>query len=424
MSTKTTQVGFEEIPKEKRQSWLSLASIWTGSMICIPSLMVGGLLAGGFSLGTAILCMIVGYAIVCAYMCFVGMQACDTGLPTSTLAAGPLGTIGSRILISSLLAIACMGWFGVQTALTAQAFNAMFYSIAGIYVPVWAGGIFWGLLMLLTAIYGYTALKYLNYIVVPALTFVLVYSIWAAMTQYDGLNVLAAYVPAEPMTFVTGVSIVVGSFALGGVISGDYSRYAHNRKDVIKSSVLGVLPSALIVVTIGAILSIVVGEFDITSVLVALGLPVIGLATLITATWSTNVPNAYSGGIAVTTMFGAGESKFKLTTAIAGIIGTVLGAIGIIDQFIQFLSILTALIPPVAGVMIANYWIVGRGKKENFRVNDSIHLPGILAFALGAAVAYITGNVTFFLIGPINGIIVSMVAYVIFEKAFGKKQLA
>jgi cytosine permease len=421
MSNKAVGFGFEEIPKQKRQSWISLASIWTGSMISIPSLMIGGLLAGGFNMSGALISMIVGYGIICIYMCFVGMQACDTGLPTSTLAAGALGTTGSRFIISALLAITCMGWFGVQTGIAAIAFSTMFHSLTGILVPVWLAGIFWGLVMLATAIFGYNAIKYLNYITIPGLAIVLGYGVWAAMTQNDGMKVIAAYIPAQPMTFVMGVNLVVASFALGGVITGDFARYAHSRRDVIKSSVFGVLPAAVIVVAVGLMLSIVVGQFDITSVLVALGLPVIGLLMLIVATWSTNVVNAFSGGVAVTNLSGAGEKKFKLMTAIAGGIGTVLGAVGIINLFVVFLSILTAFIPPVAGVMIANYWICGKGKRENFRVIKGAHLPGILAFALGAAVAYTTGSIIPFFVAPVNGIVVSMTAYVLLDKYLPKK---
>ena len=421
MDNRTNGRGFEEIPKEKRQSWLSLASIWTGSMICIPSFMVGGFLAGGFSLTGALVCIIVGYGIICLYMSFVGMQACDTGLPTSTLAAGALGTKGSRFVISALLAITCMGWFGVQTGVAAVAFSTMFHSLTGILIPGWIAGIFWGVVMLATAIFGYNAIKYLNYVTIPGLAVVLGYGLWAAMTQSDGMSLVAGWSPPIQMSFVTGINIVVGSFALGGVIAGDYARYAHNRSAVVKSSVIGVLPAAAIVVVIGLVLSIVVGEFDITAVLVALGLPAIGLAMLVVATWSTNVVNAYSGGVAVTNLFGFGSKKFKLMTAIAGGLGTVLGAVGIINYFVVFLSILTAFIPPAAGVMIASYWICGKGKRENFRVIEGLHLPGIIAFSVGAAVAYITGSVAPFFIAPINGIVISMIGYVLLEKIMPKK---
>ncbi len=40
------------VPKEQRQSWYSIAFIWIGTMICIPMLMVGGLLSASMTFGT------------------------------------------------------------------------------------------------------------------------------------------------------------------------------------------------------------------------------------------------------------------------------------------------------------------------------------------------------------------------------------
>ena len=36
-----------EIRPEQRQSWQSIAAIWAGGMICVPCLMIGGVLSGG-----------------------------------------------------------------------------------------------------------------------------------------------------------------------------------------------------------------------------------------------------------------------------------------------------------------------------------------------------------------------------------------
>ncbi len=42
---------------------------------------------------------------------------------------------------------------------------------------------------------------------------------------------------------VFGINYTIATFALGGVIAGDYCRFAKSRKDVIKSSFLGVIPA-------------------------------------------------------------------------------------------------------------------------------------------------------------------------------------
>lgn len=414
------KTGFEVKDKE-RQSWISLAMIWTGAMICVPCLMVGGLLGSGLSLKNVVISIIIGYGIVITYMCFMGMEGCDTGLPTVSTATGVLGEKGSKYLISLLLAIACIGWFGIQASVCGSSFSSMIASITGCTIPVWISATFWGLVMLVTAVYGYKALKYLNYIAVPALILVLGYGVFATFTHFNAITIISNFKPSTPMSLVSGISLVVATFALGGVISGDYSRYAKNRGDVIKSTVLGVLPSGLVMLLMGAVMSIVTGKYDISEVLSAVGVPAFGLVALILATWTTNVTNAYSGGLAVSNIFSAGEEKRPLMTGIAGVAGTLFAAFGIMNRFISFLSILTAFIPPVAGTIIASYWIVGKGKKEGFRIIKGFSIPGILSFIIGGTVAYITGSIRPFLIGPINGIVISMIAYIILIKIIPDK---
>lgn len=410
------QSGFT-VSEKQRQSWGSLAMIWIGSMICVPCLMIGGLLSMGFNISGMLICIIIGYGIVCTYMCLMGMQGCDTGLPTVAMATGALGTKGAQFIISLLLTIACVGWFGVQAAVCGTSFSAMVAGMTGFIIPDWVSTVFWGLMMVLTAMFGYQALKYLNYIAVPALILVLGYGVWAALNLKGGMQAVISYQPPQPMGYVAGINLVVATFALGGVISGDYSRFAKSRKDVIKSTVLGVLPSGLIVLLIGAVLSMATNEYDISAVLTALGLPAFGLLALVLATWTTNVTNAYSGGLAVSNLLGLGERSFKVTTGVAGVIGTVLGAVGIMNRFSSFLSILTSFIPPVAGVIMAHYWILGKGKKENFAPVEGINMVGVISFALGAAVAFVTAEIFVFFIAPINGIVVSMVCYVLLAKA-------
>ena len=147
--------------------------------------------------------------------------------------------------------------------------------------------------------------------------------------------------------------------------------------------------------------------------------------------------NAYSGGLALSNLLGFDESKFKITTGIAGGIGTLLAAFGLLNAFQGFLSLMSGLIPPLAGVLIAAYWIVGKGKKENFKMRPGFSAPGVISFLVGAVLACITGGTfanfpglvaalpflnTPFFVGPVNGIIVSLVLYVLLSKIIPEKQ--
>lgn len=97
------------------------------------------------------------------------------------------------------------------------------------------------------------------------------------------------------------------------------------------------------------------------------------------------------------------------------------------------MSLLSAIVPALMGVMIADYWILNRGHIENFKIRKGFYAPGIIAFVVGALVACITGgtfasipaltflNVPFF-IGSINGIVVALILYVLLAKAAGGRK--
>ena len=291
--------------------------------------------------------------------------------------------------------------------------------------------IIWGIIMLATACAGFKGLKWLNYIAVPLLVIVCLYGLIAGIVKNNGAQAIAAYAPETSAGLVFGISMVVASFALGGVISADYCRFAKSRSDVVKSSIVGVIPAGLFMLVTGALMSIVTGEYDISSILASLGVPFLGLVALVLATWTTNVTNAYSGGLALSNLLGFDESKFTITTGIAGAIGTLLAAIGLLDAFQGFLSLMSGLIPPLAGVIIASYWVIGKGQKENFKIKSGFSTVGVISFLVGAVFACITGgtfanfpglvaaipllNVPFF-VGPVNGIIVSLLLYVVLSK--------
>ncbi|MDD2957858.1 MAG: cytosine permease [Lachnospiraceae bacterium] len=431
--------GFE-VKEDQRQSWQSIAAVWAGGMICVPCLMIGGVLSGsGLSIPQIVLSILIGYGLICVYMIFIGMQACDTGLPVSVMASGALGEKGARYIISILLTVACVGWFGIQSATCGAAFASMLGSLLSIEVTnglTAVCSIVWGAIMLATACAGFKGLKWLNYIAVPLLVLVCLYGLIAGIISNNGAQAIANYAPAESAGLIFGISMVVASFALGGVISADYCRFAKTRSDVIKSSIVGVIPAGLFMLLTGSLMSIVSGQYDISAILASLGVPILGLIALVLATWTTNVTNAYSGGLALSNLLGFDESKFKITTGIAGGIGTLLAAFGLLNAFQEFLSLMSALIPPLAGVIIAAYWISGKGKKENFTFVKGFSAQGVIAYVIGALFACITGgafanlpglveampflNIPFF-VGPVNGIVLSLILYVILDKCIAKQ---
>ena len=116
------KMALSRVPADQRQTWYSIAFIWVGTMICIPMLMVGGLLSASMTFGNVLLACFLGFAICSALMILVGMQGTDLGLPSSMCGTKAFGDKGSSLLLSLSIFVGQMGWFGIQTATCATAF--------------------------------------------------------------------------------------------------------------------------------------------------------------------------------------------------------------------------------------------------------------------------------------------------------------
>lgn len=406
--------------RKEEQSWQSLAFIWIGSMISVPGLLLGGTLIAGMPFWLAVITAAVGYGAVVLFMIFQGIQSSDLKLPTVQVASQVFGNQGAKKIIAIILAISCLGWFGIQANVAGVAFT-QFLNVNNIVFPVWASSLLWGIVMLLSAIFGVRLLSWLNYIAVPFLLLVVLYAVTVSVINGGWTNI-TTYQPETQMPFLTGLSVTIGSFALGAVIAGDYSQFTSERSGVTKASIFGILPSGILMIAAGAIFAVTSETADITSVFAQLGFPTIGVIAMILATWTTNAVNAFSGGIAIINVFNVSKEKEKIAVAVAGGIGTLLAVIGILDYFIPIMNVLSAMVPPVAGVMIASYWIVQKGDSSKWNEVPGINWLGVLSWLIGAGIAALPVILGFFPNAiqlpnqPLIGIVISFVFYLIGRK--------
>ena len=413
------RIAMSRVPEEKRQNWYSIAFIWIGIMIAVPALMVAGAFAGTMTFQNIVLATFIGYGVIAVTMSLISIISSDLGIPATMAASKGFGDSGSNYIISIIFIIGCIGWFAVQTAACAAAFS-MLMSFVGIEnFPIWAGAVIWGTVMLITSVTGFSYLKWINYITVPFLVFVCAYGAYYAVS-HTGFDAVLAHSPQEQMPLTAAISICIGMMAVGAVVSGDYSRYSKNRKHTIAASVGGILPVAIFMYAIGAIMAICVQESDIVMIFAGLGFPVFGMLVLIIATWTTNTGNAYIAGLAAMKISGLRDELRPRVTFIVGILGIVLALTGIADALISFISIISAVTPSVAGVMIADYWIIGKGKPENWYRVKGFNWIGIIAWIIGSIIALFF---SFFSPG-LDSIITATIAYLILFAIFGKTSLA
>lgn len=404
------------VTESEKQSWQSIAFIWVGTMICIPMLLVGALMASGLTLGNVILAAAIGFGICSAIMCFGGIQGTDLGYPAVMCASKAFGEDGSRVVVSLILAVAQCGWFAVQTATCGAAFSQLLLIIFNINFPVWISSCIWGIVMLTTAVYGFKFMKILNYIAVPALVLMCSYGVVVSIRNYTGS--IFDFKPDSTIPMLSAISTMIGLFAVGTVINADYTRFAKKRSDTIKASLLGVLPMAVLMITVGAIMSIVAGDYDITKVFASLDLPILSMLVLILATWTTNTGNAYTAGIAVVRLFNIKGNKRAQVTAICGVLGTIIAMLGFANFLSPFLNVLGVGIPPIAGVMIADYWILGRGNKDNWRIIKGFNWAGIISLIIASLIAYFRPVFS----PAVDSIVIAIICYIILVKIMKSDQ--
>lgn len=410
------KLALKPVPASERQHWISVTLIQAGFMISATSLWTGSLMVAGLSLTQTVIAGIIGYAIVVA-ICFAqGIMGSDIGVPSIVVATQSFGDRGSQFLISTASALCCIGWFGINANICGAAFSGLLSSSFGIDIPVKASIILWGIIMFSTAAIGFNGLKILNIIAVPLMMAVTVVGLYIVMSG-DGMSKIADFVPTDPsMTMGVGINMVIGGFIVGGVLSADYTRYQKTRADVFKSSFLGILPLGVILLWAGAVFAVVAGTEDLTQIFIGLGIPVLGLLSLILSTWPANSANVYSAGLDTLKIFRCKDDKRALVTVLCGVLGTVVGSFEIIYYFETFLTYLGIVIAPIAGVMMVDYFIIGKGKPENFAPTVGINWGGVIALVVGiVASLFIPVGIE-----SVNGIIVSAVALLILRKIMPK----
>ena len=296
----------------------------------------------------------------------------------------------------------------------------------GLSIPGWLSTVIWGLVMCLTAVFGINWIKILNIVSVPALIVILVYAAIAVFSDAESAAAIANYEPAGSITFVSGIGMAVGGFATGAVLSGDTTRYCKSRRDVLVSSVVGVIPMGVGTLLMGSVLAIHSGAAgmdtgSIVNMLSSVGSPILGLLVLVLATWTTNVSNAYSAGFALLSLTRAKDERRAMFTLIAGVLGTALALFGITNYFNNFLNILAAFIPPVAGVVIMDYFVINKMRVDKWRAVEGFNWAGVLSWLGGSVVALAFPAI---FVPTINGIIVACVLYLILFPLIGRKKAA
>ncbi|MFB4475643.1 cytosine permease, partial [Oceanobacillus caeni] len=113
----------------------------------------------------------------------------------------------------------------------------------------------------------------------------------------------------------------------------------------------------------------------------------------------------YASGLGFSNITKIPKSKVVIFN---GIVGTI-AAMWLYNNFMGFLTVLGSTLPSIGAIILADYFLVKRGKYEPFETMKfkSINWIAILAWIGGVAVANLVPGIP-----PINGIVGTAVIYV------------
>ncbi|WP_419152597.1 purine-cytosine permease family protein [Aeribacillus alveayuensis] len=414
-STMGKDEALSPVPLNERQHWLTPAIIFGGLEFTIPVLMVGASLVGGFSLTEILWIIIIAMVLFQWPGNFIqGYIGAKTGRSSSVIAKSSFGAIQARFIVGLTIFIVSMGWWALQTAVAGNAISAMF----GIdYKSEWLAWalitIMAGLLFALPAIIGYSSMKWTDYIAVPAGLLLIAGGIYLSLKNI-GWETISNWDPEPNMTFLAAVSLVIGVNVSQWVIASDYTRYA---KPKIKDNLLiplGIIAVGIPLFYVGSIMSVGVGEADIVTVMLNMGFPVWGFLILWFATWTSQLINNYSMGLALSNMLNVNSGNGRALLTLGGtIIAIIIALAGILDYFTDFLYMTALVYPSIAGVMMSDFFLI---RKQQWVENKGWNWMATIALVVGTFTGYLTQYVYPFGLPAIQSLIISGIVYFIAMK--------
>lgn len=343
----------DPVPADRRVRGWHIVVIYVGVALTLPAYLTGGEVGLNVGLIGGILAALVAGVVLAAVGVTTGYIGAKTRLSTYMISRHAFGRTGAKVT-NFILVLTLFGFFGVTAAFFAQATDTLaadfFHLEWGVTTWVMVGTV----LMISTALFGFRGLDALSKIVTPLLFALLVA---AVIKSLDSTSVSAAVAYDNPQGFPVGaaVSMLVGGWMVGAVILPDLTRYALTPKHGMVGGSASFILGNLLVIVPCVFLGIANQEADIVRIVVSFGWAAWALIIVFLSAWSSNDNNIYSASLGLASIFER-VRKWKITIA-AGVAGGVLAAAGIIDQLVPFLMALGILVPPVAGIFAADFFL-------------------------------------------------------------------
>jgi NCS1 family nucleobase:cation symporter-1 len=415
------------VPQSQRKwgMW-SFAALWVSMAACIPTYMLAsGLITGGMNWSQAIVTIFVANVIVLVPMVLNAHAGTRYGIPFPVYCRASFGTVGANVPAILRALVAC-GWFGIQTWIGGEAIYKIGVTIFNLrpeppsnWLGITGGQffcflLFWGINMFVIA-RGIDTIRWLLNIKAPlliALGLLLLFWAWRTAGGFGPiLSQPSQFDPGQPRAgefwkyFFPALTGMVGFWATLSLNIPDFSRYAKTQRDQALGQTLGLpLTMALysfIGVAVTSATTIIYGSpiWDPVDVLTHFQSPVllvIAMLALCIATLATNIAANVVSPANDFSHLAPRLISFRIGGYITGVIGILMMPWKLLanpeSYIFQWLVGYGALLGPIGGILIADYFVVRRQKLNlpalyqnygEYRYSGGFSYVAIAAFLAG-----------------------------------------
>ena len=378
----------EPVPLAARRSMFSVSMVWLGFPMIITGAMTGSIMVAGMGFKSALMAMLIGNALMFAYVGSLGMLGTTRGVNFALVASAVFGKKG-YILASGLLSTLLLGWYAVQTGITGNLIHTAF-DLNYLTMTVIAGVLYFGITFL-----GIRGLHWIGLISVPLFV---VLGGWVALDAaagagWDKVFAYAGTQPDMPMAFGIGLTIVITLFVDAGTVTADFNRWAADKKSSLIATFCAFPFANLLAMLVGGVMTAALalpnpqpfGLDNMFGYLLAQQKPwlsVIAFVFLFCNLGSVCAHCLYNSSVGWSRI---GNGRMRLFAVGLAVVGIIIAAANVWALFIPWLSLLGILVPPIGAIILADLYHVRPGAA----IRADWRPPAFIAWVAGSFVAYL-----------------------------------
>ena len=384
-------------PAGRNWSMWNVAALWIGMSVCIPTYTIAaGMIGQGMAWWQAIGTVMLGNIIVLVPMILIGHAGTKYGVPFPVLARASFGTGGAHVAAIARGLVAC-GWFGIQSWIGGSAIYVVITAlgwisedqasarIAMLGITPWQLACFlafWAL-NLGIILKGIDSIRWLESWAAPFLIASgLALLVWALL-KVDDIGALFRQgsrfkTPGEFWkVFFPQLTAMVGFWATLSLNIPDFTRYCRSQRDQAMGQIVGLPTTMTLFCFIGVIVTaatvMIFGEaiWDPVQLVARLGSTPVVVGSMLALTLATLSTNLAANVVSPANGF-SNLAPRRISFRTGGIITCVIGVVIMPWRLYNDLGayIFTwligygALLGPIAGIMIADYFVLRRTRLD------------------------------------------------------------